>query len=101
MFCTPSHFTPDTRPYFSDSVCKYGSVLMHTKVGDISWAGKFIRTSKSACEHQQMIICLFRPRVTVQPSTSSDQTSIATAGSVGGWAYVAGSHNLSQAAWVR
>ena len=38
MFCTPSHFTPDTRPYFSDSVCKYGSVLMHTKVGDISWA---------------------------------------------------------------
>jgi hypothetical protein len=32
MFCTPSHFTTETRPYFADSVCKYGSLLMHTKV---------------------------------------------------------------------
>lgn len=32
MFCTPSHFTAETKPYFADSMCKYGSLLMHTKV---------------------------------------------------------------------
>lgn len=98
MFCTAAHFTSDTKPFFADAVCKYGGLLMHTKVRS---AGATMTLSEpralkslSFCL-SQMIICLFRSTNSLPLKASAPSQT-----STGGWAYVAGSHNLSQAAWV-